>query len=101
VISVTDNEVTCRLPLDLNREEKSYEVIAFASTYEESNCAIKNKAGEFDCYFNFIAAEDLPKVTGPPSAVFDANTNEYTITITGTGFDDIASKIDFELEGIA
>jgi hypothetical protein len=101
VLSVTESQVTCRLPLDLNREEKAYEVTAFASTYEESNCEMVDNSGDFDCYFNFIASEDLPEVTGPPSAVFDANTNEYTIVITGTGFTDTAAEIDFELGGVA
>lgn len=38
VEAVTETTVKCRLPLDMNREAKEYEVIAFASTFEESNC---------------------------------------------------------------
>lgn len=66
LISATETEVTCRLPLDLNREAKAYEVIAFAATYEESNCEMAD-----DCLFTFLAADTLPEVTGPASAVFD------------------------------
>ena len=40
VLSVTDTTVTCRLPLDLNREVIKYEIIAFAATYEEANCEV-------------------------------------------------------------
>jgi hypothetical protein len=54
VLSTTDTTVTCRLPLDLNREPKEYEVIAFASTYEESNCEINGGSG---CQFTFISAD--------------------------------------------
>jgi hypothetical protein len=37
---ISPSEVRCRLPLDYNREEKAYDVIYFASTYEEGvqNC---------------------------------------------------------------
>jgi hypothetical protein len=101
VLSVTATEVTCRLPLDLNREAKSYEVIAFAATYEESNCEMVDTDGAFDCFFTFLPAIDLPEVTGPPSAVFDTVSGEYTILITGTGFTDAAGDIDFELAGTA
>ena len=52
VTRVKETEVTCRLPLDLNREAKEYEVIAFASTYEESNCEMLN-----NCMFTFLAAD--------------------------------------------
>jgi hypothetical protein len=92
VISVTPTEVTCRLPLDLNREAKEYEVILFASTYEESNCEMSN-----NCLFTFQAADTLPEVTAPASAVFDSVSGEYTIVITGTGFTDAAADIDFML----
>jgi hypothetical protein len=92
VISVTSTQVTCRLPLDLNREAKEYEVILFASTYEESNCEMSN-----NCLFTFQAADTLPEVTAPASAVFDQALGEYTIVITGTGFTDAASDIDFML----
>lgn len=66
VISVSANEVTCRLPLDLNREAKEYEVILFAATYEESNCEMDN-----NCLFTFVDASTLPEVTAPASAQFD------------------------------
>ena len=66
IISETETEVTCRLPLDLNREAKEYEVIAFASTYEEANCEMDN-----ECKFTFLAADTLPEILGPASAVFD------------------------------
>ena len=57
VFEATEEYVKCRLPLDLNRQAKEYELIAFSSTYEEANC-------EFDdCLFTFIAASELPEVT--------------------------------------
>lgn len=59
LISATESEVTCRLPLDLNREAKKYEVIAFTSTFEEANCEASD-----NCLFEFLPASALPKVTG-------------------------------------
>lgn len=41
VIAVTTNVVTCRLPLDLKREAKGYDVILFSSTFYESKCKIE------------------------------------------------------------
>ena len=58
VISVTDTEVTCRLPLDRKREAKEYDVIAFAATYEESNCEMDN-----NCRYTFVAGDTLPVIT--------------------------------------
>ena len=101
VISSTETEVTCRLPLDLNREVKSYDVIAFAATYEESNCEILDADDKFDCYFTFLAADTLPVVTGSASAVFDTDIGEYSIIITGTGFTDAAEDIEVMLAGTA
>jgi len=70
LISVSENEVTCRLPLDINRQAKEYELLAMSSTYEEANC-------EFgDCLFTFIAAADLPKVTAFETN-FDSATEAY------------------------
>jgi hypothetical protein len=34
---VSPSEVRCRLPLDYQREEIAYDVIYFASTFEEGN----------------------------------------------------------------
>ena len=85
LLSATESEVTCRLPLDLNREAKAYELIAFSATYEEANCEVDN-----DCQFTFIAADDLPEITGPATANFDEVSGEYQIIITGTGFTDDA-----------
>ena len=96
VISVTETQVTCRLPLDLNREAKEYEAILFASTYEESNCEMDN-----DCKFLFLEADSLPEVTAPATTAFDSTTGEYTIVITGTGFTDSPADIDFMLGGTA
>lgn len=93
VVSATESQVTCRLPLDLNREAKEYEVIAFAATYEESNCMLAN-----NCLFTFLAAADLPEVTGF-TVEFDASTYDYQITVSGTGFTDAANQIDFMLAG--
>ena len=101
VISATDTTVTCRLPLDLNREARSYDVIAYAATYEESNCEMEDDEGESDCLFTFLAADTLPVVTGPATAVFDSDTGEYTIIIAGTGFTDAAADIEFMLAGSA
>ena len=55
LISATESEVTCRLPLDLYREDKEYELITFSATYEEANCEVDN-----NCQFAFIKADDLP-----------------------------------------
>ena len=95
VISVTETSVTCRLPLDLNREAKEYDVIAYAATYEESNCEMTDNI----CRFTFLSDDYLPEVTGPASAVFDESSGEYTIIITGSGFNDAASEIEFMLSG--
>lgn len=95
MISATETEVTCRIAHDLNREAKEYEVIAFASAYEESNCEMQN-----NCLFEFLDATSLPEVTGPASAVFDSVSGEYTIVIPGTGFTDTASDIDFYLNDV-
>jgi hypothetical protein len=72
LISATNSEVTCRLPLDLNREAKAYELIAFSATYEEANCEVDN-----NCQFTFLAATALPEITGPANANFDEVTGEY------------------------
>lgn len=50
-------------------------MIAFASTYEESNCEFE------DCLFTFIAASELPSVTGVAEAAFDEESEEYWICI--------------------
>ena len=93
VISVTETEVTCRLPLDLNREAKQYKTILFASTYTESNCEMDN-----ECLFTFLPADALPEVTAPASAVFDQASGEYNIVVAGTGFTDTVADIDFMLD---
>jgi hypothetical protein len=90
VLSSTETELTCRLPLDLNREAKTYEVIAFDSTYEEANCEMNNM-----CKFEFLAADTLPEVTGPASVVFDEASQEYCIKIPTASVTDSASEIDF------
>jgi hypothetical protein len=71
-------------------------VIAFASTYEESNCEMDN-----DCLFAFVDDSTLPEVTAPATANFNSGTGAYEITVTGTGFTDAASDIDFLLAGEA
>ena len=57
LLTATENEVTCRLPLDLNRQAKKYEVVAFSATFEESNCQFTD-----NCLFEFIPAASLPEV---------------------------------------
>mmetsp|Transcript_13355 Transcript_13355/g.16912 ORF Transcript_13355/g.16912 Transcript_13355/m.16912 type:complete len:167 (+) Transcript_13355:520-1020(+) len=49
------------------------------------------------CLFTFIAAADLPNVTGY-TVKFDEATNEWTIEVTGTGFKDTLDKIEFFLD---
>jgi hypothetical protein len=85
MISVTEDEAVCRIAHDLNREAKEYEVIAYASTYEEANCFMDN-----DCLFTFLEASLLPEVTAPAVAQFDQASGEYQIVITGTGITDTA-----------
>lgn len=85
MIEVTEDTATCRIAHDLNREAKEYEVIAFASTFEESNCYMDN-----DCLFTFLDAASLPEVTGPPVVSFDQTSGEYQIIISGVGFTDTA-----------
>ena len=49
---VSPSEVRCRLPLDYQREEIAYDVIYFASTYEEGNQNCANgvlKGGALVC----------------------------------------------------
>ena len=96
MLSVTSTTATCRLPLDLNREVKSYEVIAFASTYEEANCEVSGDG----CMFTFVDDSTLPVVTANATASFNHGTSAYEITITGTGFTDAASDIDFFLASV-
>ena len=96
VISVSHSEVTCRLPLDLNREAKEYAVIMFASTYEESNCEMDN-----DCKFTFVAADQLPEVTGPPVAEFHSVSGKYRLVIPMTGNTDTDKDIEFMIAGKA
>jgi hypothetical protein len=96
LISATESEVTCRLPLDLNREAKAYELITFSATYEEANCEVDN-----NCQFTFVEASALPEVTGPATANFDEGSGEYQIVITGTGFNDNAADIELFLAGKA
>ena len=97
VISVTETEVTCRLPLDLNREAKEYEIVLFSATFEEANCLEEN-----NCLFTFQAADTLPEVTGPPITVFDEALGEYKISISGTDFlSGPAEDIEFMLSGTA
>ena len=93
LLTASETEVTCRLPLDLNREAKEYEVIAFAATYEESNC-------EFDdCQFTFIASDQLPSVSSY-SISYESSETAYVISIAGTEFTDAASDIQLFLNDI-
>ena len=93
MITATESEVTCRLPLDLNREAKEYELIAYSSTFEEANC-------EFgDCLFTFIAADQLPNVESY-SISYDSTEQAYMITITGIDFEDEAEDVEFFLDSI-
>lgn len=96
MISASETQATCRIAHDLNREAKEYEVIAFAASYEESNCEMDNS-----CAFTFLDAASLPQVTGAASAVFDQATGEYTVVISGTGFTDTASDVELYLGGQA
>lgn len=96
MMSVTETSATCRIAHDLNREAKEYEVIAFSSTYEEANCEM-----ESNCLFTFVDAAELPEVIGSAAAVFDPATGEYTIVVSGSGFTDSASDIEFYLGGQA
>lgn len=91
-VSADGTQVTCRLPFDLGRQAKEYETVVFASTFEEANCEMDN-----GCMFTFIAADQLPVVTGPAVAVFDQTSLEYQITIPGTGFTDTVDLVEFFL----
>ena len=52
LISATELEVTCRSPLDLNREAKEYEVVLFSATFEEGNCEMAN-----GCMLSFLSTD--------------------------------------------
>ena len=91
---VSESEATCRIAFDLNREAKDYEVILFASTYEESNCEMDN-----DCLFTMLPTDQLPQITGEATAAFDAVSGEWQITIPVADNTDDASDIDFMLSG--
>ena len=67
---VSETEATCRLAFDLNREAKGYDLILFASTYEESNCAVPDMP---TCQFSFIEAESLPELTAMETVFDDAS----------------------------
>ena len=95
VFEVTEEYVKCRLPLDLNREAEEYELIAFASTYEEDDCLFE---GNEYCMFTFIAASDLPTVTSF-SSLYDEGSQKYQITVSGIGFTDTADQVEFQLDG--
>ena len=47
--------------------------------------------------FEFVADSTLPVVTEAATASFNVATSNYEITITGTGFTDAASDIEFFL----
>ena len=94
LLTTSENQVTCRLPLDLNRQAKEYEVIAYSSTYEEANCETGDK-----CLFTFIAPSSLPNVTGFTTK-WDETTSKWTIEISGTGFTDTKDKIEFFLDSL-
>lgn len=92
ILTTSENEVTCRLPLDLNRQAKEYELLAISSTYEEANCEFN------DCLFTFIAATDLPEITAFETK-FDSTSSEYQILIDGSGFSiDTTDRVDFLLD---
>ena len=95
VFEATEEYVKCRLPFDLNRNAEEYELIAYASTYEESDCEFEDND---TCMFTFIAASDLPEVTSFNS-VYDEATQKYQITVSGTGFTDTAEQVEFHLNG--
>ena len=96
MISVTETEATCRLPPAADRAAGSYDVVAFASTYEESNCAV---AG--GCQFTFAAP--APAVTAAAAAFYpeQGDNGEYHINIEGTGFPTETTGIEVELAGTA
>jgi hypothetical protein len=96
MISVEETVATCRLPPALDRAAGSYDIVAFASTYEESNCAV---AG--GCQFTFAAP--APFVTGADSAFYPAlgDNGEYHINIHGTDFPTETTGIEVELAGAA
>ena len=50
---VSTEEIKCRLPLDLNREAKEYDVIYFMSTFEEGNQIVELTAERSACTLSF------------------------------------------------
>ena len=50
--------------------------------------------------FTFVDDSTLPVVTHNATASFNTATSNYELTITGTGFTDAASDIDFFLAGV-
>ena len=63
MLTVSHSEITCRLAFDMGREAKTYDVIVFASTYEEANCEVTPDPANPDvypCQFLFIDADYLP-----------------------------------------
>jgi hypothetical protein len=80
---VSPTEVKCRLPLDLNREANfGYDVIYFASTYEEGNM---NCNGDV-CQHTFIDESLMPNISGV-EAIFNQNTEKYELVFTGEEID--------------
>ena len=96
MISVEETVATCRLPSAVDRGAGSYDVVAFASTFEESNCAV---AG--GCQFTFGAP--TAAVTGAATAFYPAEgaNGEYHILIDGTGFPTETTGIEVVLAGAA
>lgn len=50
--------------------------------------------------FTFVDDSTLPVLTSNAVASFNTGTSNYELTITGTGFTDAASDIDFFLSGV-
>lgn len=81
---VSTEEVKCRLPLDLNREEKAYDVIYFMSTFEEGNQNCGTDGGEV-CLHTFIPESEMPQMSGEPTVELNQATGQLEMVFAGTG----------------
>lgn len=94
VTETSDTEIKCRMATDYNRDAGDAPVIVFAGTSEENTWA-----SGVDENFTFLDTDALPTISSF-SQSFDTSTNEYVVTITGTGITDTdVSTVDIYFGG--
>jgi hypothetical protein len=94
VTETSDTLIKCRMATDYNRDAGDAPVIVFAGTSEENTWA-----SGVDENFTFLDTDALPTISSFGKS-FDTSTNEYVVTITGTGITDTdVSTVDIYFGG--